>query len=127
MPLAERPLVVFRPMPDATVLRVHPLAELAVRERVAPLDMPLDMFRQRALDGARQFALTAVHSDTGAAIAAQPISDDFALGQFVLMSDDKKLSLPAFTSAPCRDPLHDRAVAFGAEPLSMRRLPTRRR
>src|SRR5262249_47729708 len=45
LPAGERPLVTFRaPAATADVLRVHPLAELAVRERVAPLDQPLSKF-----------------------------------------------------------------------------------
>jgi hypothetical protein len=98
LPAGERPLATFRAAPSvANVLRVHPLAEVAVRERVVPLDRAIAKFGNAPVTGAKTFALKAVRSDDGREIPVKHIDDSFALAQFVEMSDDQKLAAPAFT------------------------------
>jgi Family of unknown function (DUF6603) len=117
LPANARPLVTFRPAAGATgVLRVHPLAELAVRERVVPLDMAINRFGNAPVSGDNLFSLKAVRSDTGGEIPSQSISDAFALAQFLEMSDDQKLSAPAFTSKHAGIRFTTGDFAYGYEP-----------
>jgi hypothetical protein len=98
LPANERPLVTLRPSTAADVLSVHPLAELAVRERIVPLDMLITKFGNAPVSGDNKFSLRAFRTDTNAEITAvEAITDSFALAQFVDMSDDQKLASPAFT------------------------------
>ncbi len=99
LPANERPLVAFRAISTSNnVLRVHPLATLAVRERVVPLHMPITKFGSAPISGTNNFSVKAVRSDDGKDIAGvEDVQDSFALAQFVDMSDDEKLSLPAFS------------------------------
>ncbi len=99
LPAGRRPLVVFRPNATAqNVLRVHPMAELVVRERIVPLDMTITKFGNAPVSGANRFSMAAVRSDNGSAIPSiEHLQDSFALAQFTDMTDDQKLSSPAFT------------------------------
>lgn len=117
LPAGERPLVTFRATTvKADVLQVHPLAEVAVRERVAPLDMRISRFGNAPISGDTQFSLKAVRSDTGIEIPSQSISDAFALAQFLEMSDDQKLSSPAFTNEHAGIRFTTGEFAYGYEP-----------
>jgi hypothetical protein len=81
-------LVKLRSQPEgATELLVHSAAQLTVRQRVLPLDMDLDRFGAAPLAGARRFSLGTVHD---------PVTDPFAPGEYLNLSDDQKLSRPAF-------------------------------
>src|SRR4030095_2526765 len=97
LPARERALVAFRSGPTPSVLRIHPWAALAVRERIVPLDMPLEKFGTAPIAGATQFSVTAVRVGTASVIPSEPIADAFALAQFVQMTDDQKLTAPAFS------------------------------
>lgn len=118
LPTGERPLVTFRPFAANTnVLRVHPLAEVAVRERVVPLDMRITKFGNAPVSGQNnKFSLKAVRSDDGREIPSTNISDDFALAQFVEMSDDQKLASPAFTQEHAGLRFTTGEFAYGYEP-----------
>lgn len=117
LPAGERPLVTLRALaPAANVLRVHPLAEVAVRERVVPLDRAIARFGNAPVTGEKTFRLKAVRSDNGQEIPVNHISDSFALAQFVEMSDDQKLAAPAFTNEHAGIRFSAGGFAFGHEP-----------
>ena len=117
LPAGERPLVTLRsPAAAADVVRLHPLAELTVRERVVPLDTRIGKFGNAPVSGDNLFSLKAVRSDSGAEIAAQSISDAFAPAQFLEMSDDQKLSSPAFTNQHAGLRFATGEFAYGYEP-----------
>jgi hypothetical protein len=118
LPAGERPLVVFRTSSTgADVLRVHPLAELVVRERVAPLDMTISRFGSEPVSGANRFSLTAVRSDhRSQSLSVEAVKDSFALAQFTDMSDDQKLSTPAFTQENAGIRFTTGEFAYGYEP-----------
>jgi hypothetical protein len=117
LPAGERPLATFQPASGTTdVLRVHPLAQVAVRERVAPLDMLINKFGNAPVSGDNRFSLKAVRSDTGVEIPSQSIADAFALAQFLEMSDDQKLSSPAFTDEHAGIRFTTGDFAYGYEP-----------
>ncbi len=116
LPAGEGARVAFRSAPTSNTLRVHPLATVAVRERVVPLDMKLEAFGTAPITGATEFSVTAVRRGTSTAIPSQPIVDAFALAQFVHMSDDQKLAAPAFVDKPAGLRFSASGVAFAAEP-----------
>lgn len=118
LPAGRRPLVVFRPNAAAqNVLRVHPLAELVVRERVVPLDTTITTFGNAPVSGANRFSIAAVRSDNGSAITStESLQDSFALAQFTDMTDDQKLSSPAFTRENSGIRFTIGEFAYGYEP-----------
>ena len=82
------PLVKLRGQPEgSTTLLVHSAAQLTVRQREVPLDMTLERFGVAPLSGGRRFSLGAAHD---------AVSDPFAPGEFLELTDDQKLSRPAF-------------------------------
>jgi len=110
-------LVTFRATAaDASVLSVHPLAELAVRERVVPLDMAISKFGGAPVSGDNTFSLKAVRTADGTEIpSVEKITDSFALAQFEDMSDDQKLSSPSFVQETAGIRFTTGEFAFGYE------------
>jgi hypothetical protein len=93
LPLGEHPIVVLREQPEGTDMLVHPLANLHVSQRVVPLDRDITRFGNTVPDGERNFKLGVL----GAKVL-ESVDDLFAPAQFREMSDDEKLSAPAFES-----------------------------
>jgi hypothetical protein len=99
LPRGEHPLVTLREYAAGETLRVHPRAQLAVRQRVVPLNTTIEKFGNAPVGGERRFTLTAVRSDgsgAGLPVGASAMQDSFGLAQFVEMSDDEKLTRPSF-------------------------------
>jgi len=93
----EHGLVTFRDGGDGSTLRVHPRAELRVRQRVVPLNLAIDRYGNAPLAGDRQFTLAAVGTGGGeTGLEATVLEEAFALGQYLALSDDEKLSRPSF-------------------------------
>ena len=104
LPEIGGPLVKLRAQPEgSTTLLVHSAAQLTVRQRVVPLDMTLERFGVAALSGARRFSL---------GTAADPVSDPFAPGEFLELTDDEKLSRPSF------EPMHSGARVATVPPTA---------
>ena len=97
-------------------LRVHPLAVLAVRQSVAPLDtpQPISRFGNAPVAGARQFRVAALSINGKAEPAAslQRLHDDFAPAQFFEMNDGERLASPSFLPMAAGVQLGDAAPAF---------------
>jgi hypothetical protein len=110
LPRGEHAIVSLRDVQTTPLtLRVHPLAELTVRQRVVPLHRPVTKFGNVPLG--KETVFTVAASDPGGAplpMSSQPLKDAFALAQFQEMSDDEKLSRPAFEQ-------HDSGLQFGIE------------
>jgi uncharacterized protein DUF6603 len=93
----EQPLVTLRQVNIAAVVLVHPLATLTLRQRVVPLDYSITRFGTARPSGSRRFHLT-VTTTSGPALPTPTILQDaFATAQFRDMTDDDKLTAPAFT------------------------------
>ena len=97
VPAGVRVPVTFSGSPgDAGVaVLLEPAGGLRLTQRVAPLGQSLTRFAGMPLGGALTLALdaVAVMGATGGDVA----TEEFALAQFADLSDDQKLSLPAFT------------------------------
>lgn len=91
-------------LPIDNAVRVHPLAALSVRQRVLPLQTPIDRFGNVPLPQTQQFSVRSltVSGTTGAASVVQTtmLQEDFAAAQFQNLSDDDKLQRPSFESLP---------------------------
>jgi hypothetical protein len=77
---------------------VHPLGALTLRQRVAPLGVKLDRLGHAGLANARRAELgTPVFGPQKTpAQTASTVSDKFAAAQYLDISDDAKISRPAF-------------------------------
>lgn len=76
------------PPPDSVLL--HPFGTLEVSQKVAPLDLPIDRFGTAKPSGATTFAVTWPDG------AASDVREEFAVAQFVTLSDDEKLARASF-------------------------------
>ncbi|GIH26577.1 hypothetical protein Aph01nite_48870 [Acrocarpospora phusangensis] len=96
---------------------VHPLAEVTVRQKVAPLGTTVTRVGvHRPLAGPRSYDLD-LDLGGGAGLTAVPLHEQFARAQFTEMSEDEKLTAPSFALLPA-------GVAF--RPDAARALPVDR-
>ena len=79
---------------------VHPLADLRVTQNIAPLGREISRFGGATPKAERTFSLGIVDADktvrTTADDGVEAINDLFAPAQFRQMTDDEKLTAPAF-------------------------------
>jgi hypothetical protein len=99
LPRGEPPVVSLRE--TATTVgsfRVHPLAQLTVRQQVAPLNRLITKVGSSVLtNGPTSINVAAVGvGATPLPITASAVREPFALAQYEELSDDEKLSRPAF-------------------------------
>lgn len=101
LPRGEPPVVTLREqLGSATSLRVHPLAQLTVRQRLLPLNRSISKIGS-ALLGAEPSTFTLRAAGIGAAVLpinATPLTEPFALAQYQELSDEQKLAQAAFAS-----------------------------
>lgn len=96
----EPSVVTFREGPPTTTgpLRVHPLAELTVRERIAPLNRRITKLGTAPLVGGPT-TLTVTATGTGATTLpwrTTPVQEPFAAAQFEDLREDEQLARPSF-------------------------------
>jgi hypothetical protein len=77
---------------------VHPLGQLSVHQRVVPLGIQIQRIGSSPVPGGRTLAITDVTVTGVATSGLNSLDDDFAPAQFLDLSDDEKLSRPAFES-----------------------------
>ena len=110
----EPPVVTIRDTAATTAsLLVHPLAQLTVRERVAPLNRAISKLGNAPLTGGAT-TVTLAAKGIGATplpITATAVREPFALAQYQEMSDDEKLARPSFEAL-------DAGLQFGVEALA---------
>jgi Family of unknown function (DUF6603) len=76
--------------PQPGQLFLHPFGVLSVSQKVAPLDLPINKFGNNKPSGDTQFALK------WAGGTADEVREEFAVANFVAMSDSDKLSRQSF-------------------------------
>jgi hypothetical protein len=81
--------------PGDETLIVHPIGTLEVREKVVPLDTTISKYGNAVPTDGTSFTISAVTVD-GQAATKQPVTDQFAIGQFTSLTDDQQLSAPSF-------------------------------
>ena len=120
LPRTEPAVVTLREAtPAPETLRVHPLAELTVRERVVPLNRQITKMGTAPLRGGPT-TVTVRATDRNATpqtIATTPVQEPFALAQFEDLRDDELLARPAFET-------QEAGVAFTLETVAFEEDPT---
>jgi hypothetical protein len=96
---AEAVVSLRRVEPLAGTVLVHPLGGLGFRQRLLPLGKVLRKFGTALVSDPAAFAIDGL-SLGGATVAARAVEEDFAPGEFEPLSDDEKLTRPAFESLP---------------------------
>jgi hypothetical protein len=100
LPRDEPPVVTLREGAPTTTgpLRVHPLAELTVRERIAPLHRRLTKMGTAPLvGGPTTVTVTATGSGpTALPWRTTPVQEPFAVAQFEDLREDEQLARPSF-------------------------------
>jgi hypothetical protein len=75
---------------------VHPLGKLAVRQRVAPMDLEIEKFSAGAVAGDNRFTIDTITLGGETATESAALTDFFPVGDFLALSDREKLSRPSF-------------------------------
>ncbi len=98
VPRSSAPIVTFRETPPpATGLRVHPWAELTLRERIAPLNRRLTKLGTAPLVGGPTTVTVTITDRAGAQPwRMTPVQEPFALAQYEDLRDDEQLAQPSF-------------------------------
>ncbi len=97
LPAGERQMVALREIIRAGEIAVHPLGKIAVKQTVAPINLTRDIekFGDTTPSGPRRFTITNVMMG-GQPQTPTKLTDFFAPAQFFAMSDEQKISSPAF-------------------------------
>ncbi len=98
--------------PDTSVLVVHPLGSLTVREKVVPLDVPLTRFGNATPSDGHTFRIAGVTVD-GSPETINPVTDLFARGQFVDLSDTDKIGAKSYEAFDAGVTIGSSDIRFG--------------
>ena len=99
-PSGDHSLVTLRDIGANNGLLLHPRAELTVHQRVAPIDTPLGKYGNGPIDGPSTISIDSVTVPGIATQSVGTLDDDFAPAQYFQLTDDQKLSSPAFEKLP---------------------------
>ncbi|PSQ45302.1 hypothetical protein BRD17_01770 [Halobacteriales archaeon SW_7_68_16] len=94
----------------------HPLGTLGVRQTVVPLDFTLETFRNaRPADYTRFEIGDATVGGSAAVDFEGTVEEEFAPAQYLTMTDDEKLSSPAFESHPAGKRMRHAGIYCGTD------------
>jgi len=98
VPRSQSPVVTLRETsPPPNDLRVHPWAELTVRERIAPLNRQITKLGTAPILGGPTTVRVTVTDRAGTSPwRTTPVQEPFALAQFEELREDEQLAQPAF-------------------------------
>jgi hypothetical protein len=106
--------VTLRESAAPNTVTLHPLSTLGVRQNVAPLDLRLTRFGNTRPSQVQAFRIQQVAvGGQPVALHSDPLRDFFAPAQFRDMSDDEKLSAPAFESLPAGVQFSSGSLRYG--------------
>jgi hypothetical protein len=101
LPPEGQSIVTLREMErKETVVLAHPLGRLTIRQQVVPLKTEMSRFGEAQVVGPRTFDLAVNLGSDSTNRAAASVRDSFAPGMFSELTDDAKLSQPAFVALP---------------------------
>ncbi len=103
---------------EGDLVLAHPLGQFAVRQKAVPLGVRIDrMGTRRLTEGAPLFEVSEVRVGGVPTSKWEPVTDHFARGQYMELSEQEKLAGRSFERLPC-------GVTIGAErftvPTAMR-------
>jgi hypothetical protein len=93
----DRRMVTLVDAPADDSIRIHPLGQVSIKQKVVPLDLKISRFGNTVPAGTDTFAIKSV-TIGGNNVSFQPAMDFFAPSQFLDLSDDEKLAAPSFES-----------------------------
>lgn len=97
VPRRSAPVVTIRETPPADGLRIHPWAELTLRERIAPLNRTLTKLGTAPLVGGPTTVTVTVTDRAGASPwRTTPVHEPFAIAQYEDLREDEQLARPSF-------------------------------
>jgi hypothetical protein len=88
-------IVVLR-SPTGPVVPAHPLAVVSCRQQVVPLGLAVTHVGNQPLSAPTTVDITALTLGGAAATDTAPVTEPFAAGQFLSLTDDQALSRPSF-------------------------------
>jgi hypothetical protein len=94
LPPAFQSLVTLRPEARAQLL-LHPLGTISMVQRVVPLGVPITRFGNSVVQGQNLFQIDSVMV-AGTAVTVDKLQEAFVRSQFLDMTEDEKLSTPAY-------------------------------
>lgn len=121
--LATLPVASLIRLPDAPpdAFRLHPLAQLAFHQRLAPLGVHLDRLGPAGITGPNKVSVRQASLNGHLVTASPTVLDQFAPVSYLNLTDDQKLAVPSFSTeqagvslaepAPDVDPLGAADVA----------------
>lgn len=98
LPADIRHMVTVRVPPAIDVFRVHPLATLSVRQRVAPLFREISRFGSSPISGETTFTVELLSADGKSSLPTPLLTEMFAPAQFEDLTDDDKFTRSSFES-----------------------------
>jgi hypothetical protein len=96
LPADIRHMVTVRVPPAIDVFRVHPLATLSVRQRVAPLFREISRFGSSPISGETTFTVELLSADGQSSLPTPMLTEMFAPAQFDDLTDDDKFTRSSF-------------------------------
>lgn len=104
------------PAPGNETLLVHPMGTLTVKETIVPLDLPITRYGNATPSDGTEFSISEVQvnlqDDT-----IKTVTDFFAPGQFLNLSDADKLAKPSFEPYDAGVQIGSSAVLSGQDSL----------
>lgn len=96
LPVGGRAVVTLGQITGIPGLLAHPMGRLQFVQHVAPLGLNLDKFGNSRITGANRFDIEKI--DIGGQTVTSPslLSESFARSQFVVMTEEQKLTAPSF-------------------------------
>jgi len=115
VPERSRSLVSLKEAPSTGELMAHPLGVLGVRQKVVPLNIEISKFGNTAPAGERRFRITHVRIGNQTLTETRTLTDHFAPGQFLELTEAQSLSRPSFEQLPSGVEIAGTAVTFGGQ------------
>ena len=114
LPAGTESIVMLRPEAEADkTLLMHPLGVLSVRQRVVPLERTITRFGNAPVQGGEtRFKVQALRQVSGGEFTSTALQEQFAMAQYLALSDDEKLARPAFELAAAGLQLGDDGFCF---------------
>ena len=109
VPAASAMLVTLRDTPSTDEVVLHPLGDLAVRQRVVPLGIEISRFGNTTPARDRRFDVAVV------GVNGDPVDEFFAPAQFIDLADAERLRRPSFERMQAGVRVASTAVAWGGK------------